>query len=502
MGGTRRLVADRLDILVLGPDRAASRATARDLLCQGFRAAGGGSRGPAGWAATALRAQPRIVLHDLPRGSRVPATMPQAVLRRLRAREAKAAQGAPGLPVVLRCATAGAAGIRALLAAGASDVMGTDAPDELLVLRLRTQLLVQRQRGEIERRLRHEKAVAACARLLVGGGDLPAQLEQVVSLLREATGASRAYLFRTEADAAPGLVFSQVHEACAPGVAPQLGNPALRRMPLLAAAPNAAKALAEGRTFAGIVAEMEEPERGLLASQGVLSIVILPVFRGAEFWGFIGFDDCERGVAWSPDDVTLLKVVAEATGLAVERVHAEGEIYRFAEQDSLTGLHNRRYMLDRLAQLASQAARGDVRFALALVDVDFFKRVNDTHGHAAGDQVLQRFAASLHQHFRPYDLVGRHGGEEFLVVMLNAGAAQLAGRLDALRLSLAAQPFRHEDLELVVRFSAGVAGSDEAAGKDMVRALLEAADKRLYQAKRAGRDRVVATARARRRRGP
>jgi len=489
MGGTRLLVADRLDILVLGPDRAASRATARDLLCQGFRAAGGGSRGPAGWAATALRTQPRIVLLDLPRGAGVPATMPEAFLRRLRAREAKAATGAPGLPVVLR-------------GARASDVIALDAPDELLVLRLRTQLLVQRQREEIERRLCHEKAVAACARLLVGGGDLPAQLEQVVSLLREATGASRAYLFRTEADAAPGLVFSQVHEAYAPGVAPQLRNPALRRMPLLAAAPNAAKALAEGRAFAGIVAEMEEPERGLLASQGVLSIIILPVFRGAEFWGFIGFDDCERGVAWSPDEGTLLKVVAEATGLAVARVHAEGEIYRFGVQDSLTGLHNRRYMLDRLAQLASEAARGDVRFALALVDIDFFKRVNDTHGHAAGDQVLQRFAASLQKHFRPYDLVGRHGGEEFLVVMLNAGAAQLAGRLDALRLSLAAQPVRHEDLELVVRFSAGVAGSDEAPGKDMVRALLEAADKRLYQAKRAGRDPVVATARARRRRGP
>jgi diguanylate cyclase (GGDEF)-like protein len=87
--------------------------------------------------------------------------------------------------------------------------------------------------------------------------------------------------------------------------------------------------------------------------------------------------------------------------------------------------------------------------------------------------------------------------------MLNAGAAQLAGRLDALRLALAAQPVRHEDFELVVRFSAGVAGSDEAAGKDMVRALLEAADRRLYQAKRAGRDRVVAASggRARRRAG-
>lgn len=503
MGGIRPLVADRLDILVLGPDRAASRATARNLLRQGFHAEGGGSHGPAGWAATTLRAQPRVVLLDLPRGSRVPATMPLSFLRQLRAREGKAATGSPGLPVVLRGARASEAGTRALLAAGASDVMGPDAPDELLALRLRTLLLVRRQREEIERRLRHEKAVAACARLLVGGGDLPAQLQQVVSLLREATGASRAYLFRNEMDPELGLVGSQAHEACAPGIEPQIANPGLQRMPLSATAPNVARALAQGRVFAGIVAAMEEPELGLLSSQGILSIVILPIFRGADFWGFIGFDDCERGDAWSPEDVALLKVVAEATGLAVERMHAEGEIYRLAVQDPLTGLSNRRYMLDRLAQLASEAARGDARFALALVDIDFFKRVNDTHGHAAGDQVLQRFAASLQQHFRPYDLVGRHGGEEFLVVMLNAGAAQLAGRLDALRLALAAQPVRHEDFELAVRFSAGVAGSDEAAGRDMVRALLEAADRRLYQAKRAGRDRVVAASggRARRRAG-
>jgi two-component system cell cycle response regulator len=84
--------------------------------------------------------------------------------------------------------------------------------------------------------------------------------------------------------------------------------------------------------------------------------------------------------------------------------------------------------------------------------------------------------------------------------MLNAEAPRLASRLDALRAALAGQPIRLEDGEVVLRFSAGVAESREAAGPDMVRELLDAADKRLYQAKRAGRDRVVATTRARHRR--
>ena len=487
------------DILVLGTAPDAARATARLLAGQGLDAvaqapAGRRAAGIAGWAALVARARPRVLVLDVPAAGGLPAARLRALLARLR-REAPARGAAPA--VVVRMARPGGEELRALLAAGASDVMGRDTDAALLARRLETLVRVQRQREQIERKLRHEDAVAACARLLVGGGDLERQLAQVVSLLREATGVSRAYLFRVAREDGPGLVASQLHEACAPGIASQLDNQALQRMPLRDAAPRAAEALVAGRAFAGIVATMDEPERSLLSAQGILSILVLPVFHGTELWGFIGFDACERAIEWTPDDVALLKIVTEATGLAVERTHAEGEIYRIAVQDALTGLHNRRYMLDRLAQLAGEAARGDARFAVALVDVDFFKRVNDTHGHAAGDLVLQRFAAALQQHFRTYDLVGRHGGEEFLVVMLNAEAARLASRLDALRAALAGQPIRLEDGEVVLRFSAGVAASHEAAGPDMVRALLDAADKRLYQAKRAGRDRVVATTRAR-----
>ncbi|MFM8988148.1 MAG: diguanylate cyclase [Alphaproteobacteria bacterium] len=488
-------------ILVLGPAPEAARATARLLAGLGLDAvARTPSRrraaGAAGWAALVAEARPRVLVLDVPAASGLPAPRLRAFLARMH-RTAPERGAVPA--VVVRVARPGTDELRALLAAGASDVMGRDTHATLLARRLETLVRLQRQREQIERKLRYENAVAACARLLGGGGDLEGKLDHVASLLRDATGASRACLFRVAREDGPGLVASQAIESCAPGIASRIGNPALQRMPLHDAAPRVAEALAAGRAFTGIVATMDEPERGLFSGQGILSILVLPVFDGAEPWGFIGFDDCEHAVEWSPDDVALLKIVAEATGLAVERTHAEGEIYRFAVQDALTGLHNRRYMLDRLAQLAGEAARGDARFAVALVDVDFFKQVNDTHGHAAGDLVLQRFAAALQQHFRAYDLVGRHGGEEFLVVMLNAEAAQLAARLDALRTALARQPVALEGGEVVLRFSAGVAASREATGADMVHELLDAADKRLYQAKRAGRDRVVAAARARRR---
>ncbi len=172
------------------------------------------------------------------------------------------------------------------------------------------------------------------------------------------------------------------------------------------------------------------------------------------------------------------------------RKEAEQEVYRIAIHDHLTGLFNRRHLSERLDALLLQNAREGMNCSLAIIDLDHFKRVNDTYGHAAGDLVLVGFANALRQTFRAYDLIGRHGGEEFLVVVTAADRATLAAMLGRLREHLSQQPFVHGDQTLRVTFSAGVAECAEFAGTVVAEQLITTADARLYTAKNNGRDRI------------
>ena len=176
------------------------------------------------------------------------------------------------------------------------------------------------------------------------------------------------------------------------------------------------------------------------------------------------------GRVWSFRDVTVQR-------------RSEASLRQLATRDALTGLHNRRHVLDLLG---GAVARAD-KLAVAVVDIDHFKQINDRHGHLVGDAVLRDFARILAERMRASDVVGRYGGEEFLVILRGAGAATARAVLDGVRRGLSARPA--EDGIPPYSFSAGVAelGPD---GADST-ALIAAADERLYQAKRGGRDRVV-----------
>ena len=158
-----------------------------------------------------------------------------------------------------------------------------------------------------------------------------------------------------------------------------------------------------------------------------------------------------------------------------------------ASHDALTGLLNRRAILERLHGECSRAARHGSKVAIGICDVDHFKRVNDTHGHQVGDDVLVGLAQLLTEGLRPYDAVGRMGGEEFLVVApLEAGADHLPlfQRLCA-RIANHAIGTRGGQLQVTASFGVACAGTIPPD------ALLAAADRALYQAKDQGRNRVA-----------
>jgi two-component system cell cycle response regulator len=159
--------------------------------------------------------------------------------------------------------------------------------------------------------------------------------------------------------------------------------------------------------------------------------------------------------------------------------------------DALTGLFNRRYMESHLATLIEQAiARGKPLTALVL-DIDYFKSVNDTHGHDAGDDVLREFALRIRRSIRGIDLACRYGGEEFVVIMPETDMAVAAMVAERLRRRIAADPFAIQQgaRSIEVTISIGLAG---LRGKeDNAAAVLKRADQALYRAKRDGRNRVV-----------
>ena len=162
--------------------------------------------------------------------------------------------------------------------------------------------------------------------------------------------------------------------------------------------------------------------------------------------------------------------------------------------DGLTGLYNRRYMESHLATLVEQAAGRGKPLTLLVLDIDYFKAINDTHGHDAGDDVLREFAVRVKKSIRGIDLACRYGGEEFVIVMPETDMAVAATVAERLRRRIATEPFPIEQgaRAIEVTISIGLASLD--GEDDTAQTILRRADQALYRAKRDGRNRVVADA--------
>lgn len=186
-------------------------------------------------------------------------------------------------------------------------------------------------------------------------------------------------------------------------------------------------------------------------------------------------------------ETELQHAALRAAHEALERSAAELE--HMASHDALTGLLNRRALAARLDAFLSGPA--DACRALMLVDVDHFKSVNDEHGHHAGDIVLAELAARMRAQLRGEDLIGRWGGEEFLIACAAADAAEVQEIATRLVAAVHARPIRVDGTALAVTISIGVAHAARAGASASVDAALRGADAALYRAKRGGRDRAA-----------
>jgi two-component system, cell cycle response regulator len=178
--------------------------------------------------------------------------------------------------------------------------------------------------------------------------------------------------------------------------------------------------------------------------------------------------------------------------LAGGNVEAEyhEEIYRLTIMDALTQIHNQRYLMEFLDRELIRSARHGRPLALALMDIDRFKTVNDDLGHLGGDYALRELAACIRRNVRREDLFARYGGEEFALVLVETTARQATDVAERVRQCVAQHPFRFDDKPFKITISLGIAYT--AGDPNMTTSeLLRLADERLFEAKRAGRNRVV-----------
>ena len=158
--------------------------------------------------------------------------------------------------------------------------------------------------------------------------------------------------------------------------------------------------------------------------------------------------------------------------------------------DPLTGLYNRRYMESHLGSLLEQAVSRKKPLTVLVLDIDYFKAINDTHGHDAGDDVLREFSVRIKKSIRGIDLACRYGGEEFVVVMPETDLTVATMVAERLRRRIATEPFPIQDgsrtIEVTISIGISALGKDDTAAN-----ILKRADSALYRAKRDGRNRVV-----------
>lgn len=264
--------------------------------------------------------------------------------------------------------------------------------------------------------------------------------------------------------------------------------------PTITPAPSLLAALARADALA-ITDTRRDPRLGALlaaaAPHAVAAVLLAPAILGGAPAGFVCFEHDGGPRRWRPRDALLAGLVADAAARLLAAAD-EAHLRELATRDALTGLHNRRSLAEVGLAEIERARRHGARLSAAMIDIDHFKRINDTRGHAAGDAVLRAVAACLRAGLRASDICGRWGGEEFVVLLPETDSSAALRVLERTRERIVATPFSAGEGEPErVSISAGVA---EWSAGESLDALIDRADRACYAAKRAGRDRTALAA--------
>lgn len=254
----------------------------------------------------------------------------------------------------------------------------------------------------------------------------------------------------------------------------------------LADAPQRWFALRDGRPAVLQVDALDDSQESReLRARGVRTLILMPLTTGGKTIGLVELVALQQPRALSESQLNALEAMARLTATGLERVRLFEQLRSAADTDLVAGVHNHRYLQERLRQEVARGARSHSPLAVLMMDLDKFKQVNDRHGHADGDRVLHNIGAAILGQVRTSDVVARYGGDEFVVVMPDTGAQQ--AQLVAQRVVNAILERRHElsnGSHVSVGVSAGLALYPDD-GRTTAQ-LLATADAAMYEAKRGG----------------
>jgi diguanylate cyclase (GGDEF)-like protein len=235
------------------------------------------------------------------------------------------------------------------------------------------------------------------------------------------------------------------------------------------------------------------------ASEGIRSVALIPLRRQETLVGVINFGSGEEKRFTRHHGTDFLEHLGLVASFALENAANRARLMRSGTTDVLTGWHNRRYLMTRMQEELVRAQRESSWVTCLFLDLDFFKSVNDAHGHLAGDRVLREVAQRIEEQVRGSDVAARYGGEEFVVLLPNTRPRDAMHLAERIRGVVASTPIEvSPEHALTVTVSIGIAGIRPEKGKGDLKSLCEGlirqADVALYQAKADGRNCVRAAA--------
>ena len=202
--------------------------------------------------------------------------------------------------------------------------------------------------------------------------------------------------------------------------------------------------------------------------------------------------DKGRVIQWDGNGQPLMMFGTHAD--ITEKKEMEDKIVELSIRDPLTGVYNRRHIFERLEVILSEFHRENKHFSITIIDIDHFKKLNDTYGHLAGDAILKELTKIISTSIRPYDLLGRYGGEEFIIVIINNKKEKALKKIQTILETIRSTVFTYDKHEMHITFSGGISDtSDFESHITSVEEIIQKADVRLYNAKNAGRNTIIAT---------
>ncbi|MGF1457794.1 MAG: EAL domain-containing protein [Leptolyngbyaceae cyanobacterium] len=341
---------------------------------------------------------------------------------------------------------------------------------------------------ELRRRDRLLKGVAEASQQLLTTLEIDSSIPKILKTLGMAAAADRVYLYENHPHPVTGKpALSMRYEWTQAGISPSIHqshwqNQAYSEYGLM----RWYRAFQAGHSVGGRVRSFPKSEQALLARDHIESILMVPVFIDRDFWGFIGFDACNPQRDWSRSEESILVTIAASIGGAIKRKETEAQMRYQAFHDPLTGLPNRTAFNRELPKMLAAARQAGRLVAILFLDLDRFKNINDTLGHAIGDQLLVEATRRLSEGLRRGDVLARWGGDEFTLILGQIFSIEEAARVAERLADNLRPPFLIDHHELYVTGSIGIALYPNDG--DSVTALLQNADAAMYAAKASGRN--------------